>query len=69
MFVLERNGHTMEINRFCGQGGEVEDVWLWCHTCDPEGRDIITYDVMGSHALMLSAVGILMDKAREHAND
>jgi hypothetical protein len=67
MFMLERGGHIMEINRSHGQGGEVEDVFFWCHTCDPFGKSLNTIDVYGDHALMLTAVGYLMDKCREHA--
>lgn len=31
------NGHDMEIQPFTGQGGGLEDLFLWCHQCDPRG--------------------------------
>ena len=35
-----RNGHEMEIQCFYEQGGGIEELFLWCHTCDPEGDGI-----------------------------
>lgn len=39
------NGHTMIIQFWQGQGGELEDLALWCTSCDPEGNDLTIADV------------------------
>ena len=35
---FSRNGHHMLIQPFVGMGGGLEDLFLWCQTCDPEGN-------------------------------
>lgn len=35
--MLELFGHHVTIQPFYGQGGGIEDVHAWCHTCDPRG--------------------------------
>lgn len=44
--TFSRNGHEMEINVFYGQGGVLEDLYFWCHTCDPPGAEIPAINVM-----------------------
>lgn len=33
-------GHLMEIQGWYGMGGGIEELFLWCHTCDPGGHGI-----------------------------
>lgn len=38
-------GHELELQFWHGQGGELEDIAVWCHTCDPEGKEVMMREV------------------------
>lgn len=48
-------GHKMEIVTFYGQDGEMEDLFLWCHSCDPKGKGIENGTVDLSDGIDLTA--------------
>ncbi len=38
------NGHVMEVQFWMGMGEGLENIVLWCHTCDPIGADLTIVD-------------------------
>jgi len=40
MSIKYLNGHIMDIYPVMGQAG-IEEVVVWCKTCDPEGKQYI----------------------------
>lgn len=40
-FALEKtiNGHYFTVHAVAEMGGGLEEIIMWCHTCDPEGAD------------------------------
>ena len=45
MFSRVENGHGLELGWYHDQGGGIEEVWVWCHTCDPEGDYLFKRDL------------------------
>jgi hypothetical protein len=62
---LNSHGHQIEIQKWCGQGGEAEDFAVWCHTCDPHGGDVKTVDIRAYDNYHEAASAALVS-AREH---
>jgi hypothetical protein len=44
-FNLTDNGHDMEVIEVTGMGEGVEELTLWCHTCDERGERVLNYDM------------------------
>jgi hypothetical protein len=42
---MMENGHDLEVIEVYGMGEGVEELTLWCHTCDPEGKATQNYDM------------------------
>ena len=58
MWMIE-NGHRLELQQWSGQGGELENLVIWCHTCDPEGENVMkakTLNFDGALALKSEAI-------------
>lgn len=40
MWQRRINGHLMEIQVYREMGGAIEEIIVWCHTCDPTGARV-----------------------------
>jgi hypothetical protein len=58
------NGHEMSLFDVHDQGGAVEEVVFWCHSCDPEGTSITS--VLLTDHTHNDAYALLMQYARLH---
>lgn len=38
--------HEIEYGEYSGQGGELEDIWAWCHICDYTGLHLMKVDML-----------------------
>ena len=38
------NSHEVTVQEVFDQGGALEELCLWCHTCDPKGEATTTFD-------------------------
>lgn len=61
------NNHHMEINAFSDQGGGLEEIYFWCHTCDPEGKNLFLIDVRTTYPAV--AAIRLMEYADQHCKE
>jgi len=40
-------GHRITITANSEMGGGIEEVFAWCHTCDPEGSELVEVAEVG----------------------
>lgn len=68
MFQKVINGHDLEIAFVEEQGGGLEEAYLWCHTCNPNGDKLIkNVDLREDFRQLPSIARALMLLADEHA--
>lgn len=58
----EENGHDMELQLWADQGGGVEEIVVWCHTCDPTGVNLIKKEYTDREDLL-----VITNEALEHS--
>ena len=65
--VKEKNGHHMEINVMTEQAGGFEEIYFWCHTCDPEGENLFSVDLR--NIVPTTAAIRVMEFAAQHCKE
>lgn len=61
------NGHDMEIQVYREMGGGIEEVALWCHSCDPTGASTWNYPCRDQG--LRKALVLARSQAEEHASE
>lgn len=62
---LDSHGHHVEINKNCDKSGKIQELSIWCHTCDPYARSLRTVSVSEYDNYHEAASAALVG-AREH---
>lgn len=63
--AYELNGHELEIQVWYDFGA-VEDLAVWCHTCDPPGRKVAIFN-MREYPELGDAIKAALDYFFRHA--